>query len=62
MVAARDEGWLRWLSAVDFDERAECLDRGWGVQMAVDLPKWRYQGQGVFPLGDDGLSGPPAAC
>ena len=61
VAAARDEGWLRWLSAADFDEQAERLDRGWGPQVAVELSKWRHQGQGAFLLGDNGLSGPPVA-
>jgi hypothetical protein len=62
VTAARDEGWLRWLPTPDFEERAERLDRGWGVQMAVDLSRWRYQGQGAFPLDDNGLSGPSMAA
>ena len=62
VTAARDEGWLRWLTTRDFEERAERLDRGWGVQMAVDLSRWRYQGQGAFPLDDNGLSGPSMAA
>lgn len=62
VVAAADQGWLRWLSAPEAEEHGEQLNRGWGVQVAVELSRWRYQGQEPLPLGDTGPPAPPAAA